>query len=122
MNTTETVTNRIVISAAWYLRRHEFKILEQNWECKKGKIDIVAIDRNCLVIVSVKEATSKDSAFAKENTPTAAQRVKWEDLAFEYLASNAVSDMPLRFDTMEIKRIDEDRCMIKHHVNALGCA
>lgn len=122
MNTLETTNQRIKISAAWYLRRHDFQILEENWECKKGTIDIVAIDKNCLVIVEVTEATSEDNAFMPETNINAAYRAKWENLAFEYLASHEYSDMPLRFDTMEIKKIDEDRCMIKHHVNALGVA
>ena len=121
MNTTET-NQRALISAAWYLRRHDFVILEQNWECKNGTADIIAMERDALVFVKVEEVTDDDKAFKVERKPSAKHRAKWENMAFEYLASHDYSDIPLRFDEMEIKKLDEDRCMIKHHVNALGVA
>ena len=52
MNTTET-SQRALISAAWYLRRHDFVILEQNWECKNVTADIIALERDALVFVYV---------------------------------------------------------------------
>ena len=122
MNTTKTSKVAAVNSAAWYLRRHDFLILDTNWHCNDGTIDIVATEDDNLVIVEVKPVDSKNGAFAPESKPTAEQRSNLENMAFDYLFCHDISDMPLRFDTVEIKKIDDDRCMIKHHVNALGIA
>ena len=122
MNTSKTTKAAAVNSAAWYLRKHDFLILDTNWHCNDGTIDIAATEDDSLVIVQVKQANSKDSAFAPESKPTAEDRAKLENMAFDYLFCHDISDMPLRFDTVEIKKIDDDRCMIKHHVNALGIA
>ena len=121
MNTTDTKA-RFNLAAAWYLRRHDMQILKQNWECEQGTIDIVAMDNNCLVIVEVTEIEDKENAFTPEKANTAAYRTKWENLAFAYLASEPISDTPVRFDNIEIKSLDDDRCFIKHHVNALACS
>ena len=122
MNTLKTTKAAAINSAAWYLRRHNFQILDTSWHCNDGIIDIVATEDDCLVITEVNFVNSKNNAFAPESDPSAEDRAKFENMAFDYLFCHDISDMPIRFDTVEIKRIDDDRCMIKHHVNALGIA
>ena len=41
-----------------YLEDMGYKILVQNYNCRFGEIDIVAIDNNCLVFIEVKTRTS----------------------------------------------------------------
>ena len=41
-----------------YLIKNGYKILECNYFCRFGEIDIVAMDQNCLVFVEVKTRTS----------------------------------------------------------------
>ncbi|HLP23273.1 MAG TPA: YraN family protein [Microbacteriaceae bacterium] len=43
--------------AAAYLESHELRILERNWRCHAGEIDIVATQHSELVIVEVKTRT-----------------------------------------------------------------
>ncbi|SHE51999.1 putative endonuclease [Marinitoga hydrogenitolerans DSM 16785] len=40
--------------AAQYLKNKGFKILKRNFTTKIGEIDIIALDKNCLVFVEVK--------------------------------------------------------------------
>jgi putative endonuclease len=44
--------------AAEHLRRRGYEILDRNWRCPQGEIDIVARDRGTLVIVEVKTRSS----------------------------------------------------------------
>lgn len=47
--------------AARYLTESGMAILDRNWHCDQGEIDIVALDQTCLVIVEVK--TRRSMAF-----------------------------------------------------------
>lgn len=42
-----------------FLIKQNYKIVERNFECKQGEIDIVAIDKNEVVFVEVKTRTGK---------------------------------------------------------------
>ena len=44
--------------AARYLVESGMQILDRNWRCDQGEIDIVAMDGTCLVIVEVKTRRS----------------------------------------------------------------
>lgn len=44
--------------AARYLTESGLQILDRNWRCEQGEIDIVAMDDTCLVIVEVKTRRS----------------------------------------------------------------
>jgi len=44
--------------AARYLMESGMQILDRNWRCDQGEIDIVAMDQTCLVIVEVKTRRS----------------------------------------------------------------
>ena len=47
--------------AADFLQAHGMRIVERNWRCPEGEIDIVALDGDALVIAEVK--TRKSLAF-----------------------------------------------------------
>ena len=40
--------------AAEYLKEREYQILEFNFRCRTGEIDVIAKDKGCLVFVEVK--------------------------------------------------------------------
>lgn len=42
------------MAACEYLQKQGVKILERNYRCRSGEIDIVARDRDCIVFVEVK--------------------------------------------------------------------
>ena len=46
--------------AAGYLEAHGMQILDRNWRCPEGEIDIVALDGETLVIAEVKTRKSLD--------------------------------------------------------------
>ena len=46
--------------AAGYLEAHGMRIVDRNWRCPEGEIDIVALDGDALVIAEVKTRKSLD--------------------------------------------------------------
>ena len=118
--------NRYFMCAKEYLNRHNFKIVAENFETEKGKIDFVGIDQddNSLVFVEVKIESNFDQSigfdgFTKMDTSDKA-RAKAESKAFYYLLSSNHVDKPMRFDVVSITRLDGERAIIRHHVNAFG--
>ena len=44
--------------AARYLTEHGLTVLQRNWRCARGELDIIAMDGDCLVVCEVKTRTS----------------------------------------------------------------
>lgn len=45
--------------ATRYLREQGLTIIERNWRCARGEIDIVAMEGDCIVVCEVKTRTSE---------------------------------------------------------------
>ncbi|WP_421750610.1 YraN family protein [Croceimicrobium sp.] len=45
-------------AAARYLLSHNYQLLEQNWRFRRKEVDLIAIDKECLVIIEVKARSS----------------------------------------------------------------
>ena len=84
-----------------YLKKQKYKIVEQNFRCSFGELDIVATDGNYIVFVEVK--SRKNDAFGLPR-----QAVDWRkqkvivQCAKYWLSSNKKTGMPCRFDVVEI--------------------
>ena len=46
--------------SADYLKKKKYKVLKRNWRTKIGEIDILASDKDCIVIIEVKTKTNPD--------------------------------------------------------------
>jgi putative endonuclease len=87
--------------ACTYLQRHGLRVLERNYHCRGGEIDIIARDGGTVVFVEVKERTGASHGTAVEAvTPTKRSRVV--RAARLYAAQHALSESPLRFDVVAI--------------------
>ncbi|HMM96660.1 YraN family protein [Phycicoccus sp.] len=69
--------------AARYLRERGLRVLERNWRCEHGEVDIVALDDGCLVVCEVK--TRRDTAFGDPvEAVTVAKAMRLRRLAAAY--------------------------------------
>jgi putative endonuclease len=83
-------------AAAEYLQRCGFRILDRNWRCDGGELDIVAAQRRVLVVCEVKSRTG-----ARYGSPLeAVGRVKLRRLRM--LAAAWISAHGVRFDEIRI--------------------
>jgi putative endonuclease len=102
--------------ACRYLTDIGFTILERNWRCARGEIDIVAVEGDCLVVCEVK--TRRSEAFGapfEAVTPTKARRLRrlaglWLDAAAE--RDRRGSD--LRIDVVSVLRPAAGPARVEH--------
>ena len=88
--------------ACAYLERHGYDIMQTNWRCKSGEIDIIAQHDNTLVFVEVKTRRGKygtDAVFAQI---TPAKRRKLIKSANLYLSENQPHNRTWRIDAIAI--------------------
>lgn len=83
-----------------YLRRHGYTVLEANYHCRYGEIDLIARSRKHLVFVEVKLRKSDSFAQAREYVDARKQSRIKTTAAFYLSAHNL--DLPVRFDVAEI--------------------
>lgn len=86
--------------AARYLCLHGYRILERNYSCRGGEIDIIAKKGNFIVFVEVKLRKNSEFAEAREFVTYAKQR-RILAAAQLYLAGHDW-DMQPRFDVVEV--------------------
>ena len=83
--------------AAGYLEAHGMRIVERNWRCAEGEIDIVALDGDALVIAEVK--TRKSLAYGHPFEAVDAEKLA----RLHRLAAAWCRDHELR---MPLRRVD----------------
>ncbi len=86
--------------AAKYLRKKRYRILEMNYRCRMGEIDLIVENRKYLVFVEVKLRKNANFAEALEYVDTRKQE-RLKTTAMLYLAHNE-TEKPCRFDVIEI--------------------
>jgi putative endonuclease len=79
--------------AAEYLRGQDYRIIEMNWRCPRGEIDIVAQDGASLVFVEVRTRSSTAMGSAEESVTRAKQR-RLIELATTYLLRSEAQAQP----------------------------
>ena len=104
--------------AARYLRLRGYRILETNYACRVGEIDLIAKKGGYIVFVEVKLRKSADFATAREFV-TAAKQQRIRSTAALWLSQNETELQP-RFDVVEIYAPQgaEGRITINHIENA----
>lgn len=87
--------------AAERLRREGYVILERNYRCSLGEIDLVAREENVLVFVEVRTRSSEGFGSPLESVDFAKQR-KLRDVARHYLRERRPYYQDVRFDVVGI--------------------
>jgi putative endonuclease len=83
------------------LRRRGYRIVERNYRCKSGEIDIVASEGRALVFVEVRTRADGSRGSAVE-TVTAAKQRRVARAAAAYLAERGPTFDECRFDVVGI--------------------
>ena len=104
--------------AARYLTESGLQILDRNWRCDQGEIDIVAMDDTCLVIVEVK--TRRSLAYGSPvEAVTAVKAARLRRLAACWLTdhrSQVDSVVDVRIDVVGVLRPRSGPARIEHLV------
>ena len=104
--------------AARWLRWHGYRIVETNFACRSGEIDLIAQKGSYIVFVEVKLRRSADFAAAREFV-TAAKQQRIRTTAALWLSQHETGLQP-RFDVIEIyaPRGAEGKITLNHIDNA----
>ena len=88
--------------AGAYLEQEGYEILEYNYRCKTGEIDIIAREAGYLVFCEVKYRASDKKGHPAEAVNPAKQRTSSKS-ARCYMAVNGIDEVPCRFDVVSIE-------------------
>lgn len=106
-------------AAVKFLQSREYEILDENLKFEDGTIDIVAKDDGNIVFVQVSVRDSSSKGLPSEAMSNS-KRMRLERMAIEYLKDNAADFRGgIRFDTIGIVVVGDDRAFIRHHINAM---
>lgn len=88
--------------AGEYLQGQGYKILEYNYRCKKGEIDLIARDEEYLVFCEVKYRSDSHKGHPAEAVNIRKQKIL-SQCAMYYLMEKGSMDVPCRFDVVSVE-------------------
>lgn len=106
-------TSKIVLGksgeeiAAVFLKENGYRIIDLNYRCPLGEIDIVAKDKNELVFIEVKTRKSSALGYPEQAVGLKKQR-KMSQLALWYLRDKKLDNVSARFDVVAVMMLLPD--------------
>ncbi len=99
--------------AARHLIQCGFIVLERNWRCDLGEIDIVARDGDVLVVCEVKTRSSHSHGSPFEAV-TQRKLHRLERLGMRWMKERAVRPRSMRVDVVSVLRPSSGRSVLEH--------
>lgn len=90
-----------------FLKKQGYHIIETNYRCPEGEIDIVARDKDSLVFVEVRTKTSPDFGSPEESITTA-KKERLRAVASSYLQTHDNLSSSWRIDVVAVE-LDQKR-------------
>jgi putative endonuclease len=84
------------------LRRRGYQILQRNWRCQDGEVDIVAEHDGWLVFVEVRTRRGEEMG-SPEASITPAKRARLVRVAQRYLGEHVTHDVDWRIDVVAVE-------------------
>ncbi|MBO0801984.1 MAG: YraN family protein [Nocardiopsaceae bacterium] len=100
-------------AAADYLAERGFRILDRNWRCADGEIDIVATERHSLVVCEVKTRSGTRYGTPLEAIGRAKRR-RLRRLAVLWLNAHGIRFDQIRIDVLGLLRDGSGGFTIEH--------
>ena len=101
--------------AADLLKKRGYKIVQKNFRCREGEIDIIAQKGECLVFVEVR--TKKNTAFGTpEESVTLSKREKLISLANAYIQAYDKPPQSRRIDVVAVELTRDNRVSRLEHI------
>jgi putative endonuclease len=101
VNTNKSVGKYGEDRASEFLERLGYQVIERNWRCNVGEIDIVAHDQDCLVFAEVKTRTRVGFGHPFEAI-TSAKMQKMRQLVGEWCRAHDIASVQLRLDAISV--------------------
>ncbi len=112
MNSNQSVGKYGEDRAAEFLVRLGYEIIDRNWRCKSGEIDIIARDLNCLVFAEVKTRTR--TGFGHPFEAITAKKIQtMRSLVSQWCHNRNLASNEVRLDALSVL-IVRGRVTIEH--------
>ena len=103
----KNINNRAIgtkyeVLAAEYLKEQGIRVIEQNYRCPQGEIDIIASDGRYLLFVEVKYRSNTDKGYPAEAVTAAKQRRIRKTARYYQWEHRLPEEIPIRFDVISI--------------------
>ena len=105
--------------AARFLEDHGLQVIDRNWRCAHGELDLVARDGDCLVFCEVKTRRSVRFGDPLEAV-TGEKAVRLRRLAAAWLRAHDVHGARVRIDVVAILRPSSGPALLRHVVGVGG--
>lgn len=99
--------------AARYLAEQGMVVLDRNWRCAAGEIDLVARDGDTLVVCEVKTRSGVGFGSPLEGV-TAAKAARLRRLAALWLSAHPVRPYEVRLDVVGVLRSPRGAARVEH--------
>lgn len=87
--------------ATKYLENQGYQVIQRNFECKQGEIDIIAKDKNEYVFIEVKTRQNNHYGMPCEAVTQYKQKHIWNATKY-YLHIHKLENKYIRFDVIEV--------------------
>lgn len=84
-----------------YITKLGYKVVERNFECNQGEIDIIAKDKEELVFIEVKTRTDISYGEASEAVTNTKKRHLINSIKY-YIYKQKLENLPIRMDVAEV--------------------
>lgn len=108
-------------AAEKFLKGKGYKILDRNFNCRFGELDIIAMDGNCLVFAEVKTRSTKKYG-APQNAVNYRKQNHLKLSARFYIEKERLNNYIARFDIVEIFVKFADNKFIVENINVISNA
>ena len=104
--------------AAVQIEAKGYRIVERNFRCKLGEIDLIATDKEYLIFIEVKTRTETNSDISPLLSITRSKQKKLKTLGTYYIAKNEIYHRQPRFDVIGIVLTSNGNHRIEYIENA----
>jgi putative endonuclease len=101
MTSKKTVGQRGEEIACKALKKRGYRILDKNFSCRQGELDIVAEDNDVVCFIEVKARSYEDYGLPEEAV-THWKKRKLLNTAFVYIEKKKIKDRDMRFDIISV--------------------
>lgn len=113
---TKSLKQRGEDAAAAYLERVGICVVEREWRCDAGVVDIIAFDGDMLVVVDVKTSQAAGQKVSQAVSAAVTRRIR--RIAEAYIEYADLQNVTWRFDRIDLLVVGEDRALLRHHRDA----
>lgn len=98
--------------AAKFLRKQGLRVIERNWSCRGGEIDLICREGEVLVFVEVK--TRRGEHVSPEEQVDLGKEKRFEHAVDVYLTRFRGEVPPVRFDVVAVVWPERGKPMVRH--------